>query len=133
MKSKMLTPDDIMTFGKNRGLSFAEIYQYEPNYIEWLIFNTELYFDLELFEKLPNPTPMDIGAVKGSPEREKLFAEGKGSHADNINMYTGVLGIKMMLEAVPEYDAETKFAFSESAKVKNNTKCFFSGIEFILA
>lgn len=55
---KIYHPQDILTFGKNNGYTLAEIYQYQPNYIEWLIeYKPEFLIDTKEFEQLPKPTP----------------------------------------------------------------------------
>ncbi len=53
----ILNSDFVMPFGVNKGYTLAEIYQYLPSYIEWLIeYIPEFEIDLNEFEKLPNPT-----------------------------------------------------------------------------
>ncbi len=53
----ILKPDFIIPFGVNKGHMVADIYQYLPTYIEWLIdFVPEFEIDIKNFEKLPNPT-----------------------------------------------------------------------------
>lgn len=49
-----------MTYGKNKGFSLKEIYQYKPSYLEFLIeFIEEFEIDVKDFENLPNPTIAD--------------------------------------------------------------------------
>lgn len=50
-------PDYILTFGVNRGYSLMQVYQYVPNYLEWLIENVpDFEINPDVFLKLPNPT-----------------------------------------------------------------------------
>src|SRR5688572_25587677 len=69
---RILKPDDVMTFGKNKGISLGEIYKYQPSYIEWLILNTDhIAIDVELFKKLPDPTRNHYS----TPEQERAIIE----------------------------------------------------------
>ncbi len=121
---KRLTPEDYLDFGKNARIKLSEVYKYEPNYLEWLIFNTkEIKFDLCAFEKLPNPTPLSTGAVSGSQTRSKLYKSGLGLFkADNINMQFSVKEIKEIVEANPGIFKSVNFKFSEEAKKCNEEK-----------
>lgn len=58
--NKLIDIDEKMRIKPHRGYTLREIYQYSPNYIEWLIKNTKRYFvDLAQFENLPTPTPYE--------------------------------------------------------------------------
>jgi hypothetical protein len=64
---KIYNPNDIMSFGKNKGYLLSEMYKYDPSYIEWLIYNVkDFIINVEAFEKLPKPTPYLYGESKYS-------------------------------------------------------------------
>jgi len=48
-KENVMKPEYILTFGINKGYSLAEIYHYDPNYIEWLIMNLD-WFRVDVYE-----------------------------------------------------------------------------------
>jgi hypothetical protein len=51
------TPQDIVKFGKYAGSSLADIYRFDPKYLQWCIKNIEGFrLDITLFEELPKPT-----------------------------------------------------------------------------
>lgn len=55
---EILGPDDIMFFGKNKGIALHEIYKYQPSYLEWLVLETtHIVLNVDLFCQLPDPTP----------------------------------------------------------------------------
>jgi hypothetical protein len=125
---RFLKPGDVLSFGKNKGLTLKEVYQYEPTYIEWLIINTDdITIDIEAFENLPTPTPLAIGAVSGSVTR-RVIGNSRSSifHkmrlTDNVNMHTDVRELKKMAEDYPELLKEVNFRFSMEAREKNNNK-----------
>ncbi|WP_282126543.1 bifunctional DNA primase/polymerase [Marinifilum flexuosum] len=84
-KVHLYTPSDKLTLGKkNKGLTFAQIYKYNPSHLEYLIDNfNEIILDIEAFYKLPNPTPFDTYRVPlnsaeanhNSKIVEKIFSE----------------------------------------------------------
>jgi hypothetical protein len=125
---KILQPEDIMPFGKNKGLQLSMIYHYQPNYIEWLIFNTDhMAFDLEAFEKLSNPKPFAVGAVSGSQERKRILNSNKSLLdkyilTDNVNMLIDVRQIMRMDQENPAELEEIDFKFSDEAKKVNHSK-----------
>ncbi|HKO79751.1 MAG TPA: hypothetical protein VJU78_05115 [Chitinophagaceae bacterium] len=50
--------DSIVRFGKCKGYTVREIYQYSPTYLEWLIeFSSDFYIEKGELYKLPKPTP----------------------------------------------------------------------------
>lgn len=52
------TPNDNCHFGKHRGHSFADIYKFEPSYIQWAIIHVpDFIINIDEFEALPAPTP----------------------------------------------------------------------------
>ncbi|NCT76502.1 MAG: hypothetical protein GXC78_18345 [Chitinophagaceae bacterium] len=52
------TPTDKCHFGKHRGHSFADIYKFEPSYIEWaVVYVSDFIINILEFENLPTPTP----------------------------------------------------------------------------
>ena len=94
MNFKVYFPEDILDFGKNKGLSLKVIYKYQPSYIEWAISNIkEFKIDIASFEKLPNPTPISYDKELFSGNRNtKSFGEMSEnkffellSKADTIN------------------------------------------------
>lgn len=44
-----LTPDDIIPYGKYKGMTFRRIYSEDPNYISWFINNTSVDIDENAF------------------------------------------------------------------------------------
>ena len=74
---KILNPTDILSFGKNKGYLLSTIYKFEPTYLEWLVLHTEhIAIDIEAFDQLPKPTPINIGAVSGSEEYKNVMGKG---------------------------------------------------------
>ncbi len=57
---KLYLPEDVIGFGKNKGCTLAEIYKYQPSYIEWLIKNISNFsINIMNFKELPIPTPIE--------------------------------------------------------------------------
>lgn len=57
-------PTDIIHFGKYSSYTLADIYKFEPSYIEWSIeFVPDFMIEVSDFNHLPNPTPF-INQVK---------------------------------------------------------------------
>ena len=55
---KIYKPDDILDFGKNKGIILGKVYKYQPSYIEWAIETIpDFKIDILAFEDLPCPTP----------------------------------------------------------------------------
>lgn len=51
-------PNDKCHFGKHKGHSFADIYKFEPSYIQWAIIHVSHFIiNISEFEALPTPTP----------------------------------------------------------------------------
>lgn len=74
-----LKPSYKIKFGKNKGKTLAEIYQYQPSYIEWAIINVDDFFiDIEAFYKLPNPTPYNY-----KPEHFETIENNMSSNKQN--------------------------------------------------
>lgn len=81
----ILRPDDILSFGKNGGLSLAEVFQYQPSYIEWAIINIDDFkIDMQSFENLPPPTT--IGYKKNRFEKSGLDDLEKFNENANIKV-----------------------------------------------
>lgn len=126
--TKIYMPNDVLDFGKNKGLALREIYQFEPTYIEWLIINRDDFrIDIDSFERLPKPTPIATGAVTGSESRKKIFKKGSSLmqiyiQTDNVNMLTNVRQIKRAAENSTEKWEEVNFKFSKEAREKNEKK-----------
>jgi hypothetical protein len=124
---KIYEPDEVLSFGKNKGFKLEEIYKYEPNYLEYLIINSfEFAINIESFEKLPKPTPLAIGAVTGSEDREKIWKGNfslleKYHLSDNVNIHLNVEEIKELVEN-SKIKKELKFEFSEETKKINKLK-----------
>ena len=57
--------DTAVYFGKYSCYTIREIYQYDPSYLDWCLINiNNFYIDIELFKKLPYPTPMRLLKLK---------------------------------------------------------------------
>lgn len=55
---KVSRPDDKCDFGKHIGHTYAEIYKFEPSYIQWAIIHvSDFIINIPEFEALPVPTP----------------------------------------------------------------------------
>jgi len=122
--SKIYFPTDIMPFGKNKNLSFSEIYQYQPNYIEWLIFNIpEFRINVEEFEKLPDSTPFYGGYVEGSENANKYSKNIDDwlKYVDRNNKHVNVSDIKKLIDEGFKAEA-VNFKFSEEALERNGSK-----------
>jgi uncharacterized protein (DUF3820 family) len=53
--SKETTIDDTITFGKYKGLTYRDVYDKDPNYINWALENIHtIEFDLKSFENILN-------------------------------------------------------------------------------
>lgn len=58
MNLETYTLDSVLEQGKCKGHTVREIYQFAPDYLEWIIQNwEEFWIDLNLFKELPKPTP----------------------------------------------------------------------------
>ncbi len=52
------SPTDKCHFGKHKGHTFADIYKFEPSYIQWAIIHVpDFIINIAEFEALPIPTP----------------------------------------------------------------------------
>ncbi|WP_037351775.1 exodeoxyribonuclease X C-terminal domain-containing protein [Sediminibacterium salmoneum] len=50
-----------ITFGKYKGYTIFEIYNFQPSYLEWAILNTEMYaISYSSLLKLEKPTPFSL-------------------------------------------------------------------------
>jgi hypothetical protein len=124
---KTLNPTDILSFGKNKGYLLSTVYKFEPTYLEWLVLNTEhIAIDIEAFEKLPKPTPINVGAVSGSDEYKKVMEKGDIIEiilkTDIFNERASVSMLKEIFERNPSNYPEIEFKFSDEAKRVNATK-----------
>jgi hypothetical protein len=71
----ILRPTFIMPYGINKGHALSEIYQYKPEYIEWLIeYVPEFEIEISDFENLPNPTIIVNERPKGNSLSDILQA-----------------------------------------------------------
>jgi hypothetical protein len=58
--------EDILDFGKYNGFNIKEVYQFDPDYLEWCIETVEyFYVDLDHVKALPKPTPMRLCFIAG--------------------------------------------------------------------
>jgi len=124
---KNLTPTDTLTFGKNKGFSLSTVYKFEPTYLEWLVINTaHITIDIEAFEKLPKPTPINIGAVSGSDEYKKAMEKGDIIEiilkTDIFNERASVRMLKEIYEKNPSSYPEIDFEFSDEVRMVNAKK-----------
>jgi len=61
----ILNPSFILFFGKHETFSLAEVYQYDPTYIDWLIkYIPEFEIELSEFYSLPKPIVQAISTVQ---------------------------------------------------------------------
>ncbi len=99
---KIYHPKDKLMFGKNKGHSLADIYQYQPDYIEWLMeYLPDFVIELSEFEQLPKPTPYAGNIVFGKGTSFKMKPIGPNS-------------IKLVKEANEIEKCEIDFKFSEN-------------------
>ncbi|MFZ1791633.1 MAG: hypothetical protein WAT92_25125 [Saprospiraceae bacterium] len=69
----MLTPNDKLSFGKNKGVELKLVYKFQPSYIEWAILNIPSFIiNILEFEKLPNPTPFHYNKDAFASEPPKI-------------------------------------------------------------
>ncbi|MFT5619225.1 MAG: hypothetical protein ACI85I_002467 [Arenicella sp.] len=97
----MLTPNDKFNFGKYRGQLLSDVYKYFPNYIEWAILNVSSFcIDVEDFERLPLPTPLDSRSQLEIVDRAKyeLYLEKLKKDLEEKDLCTGgILEAKIQL------------------------------------
>jgi hypothetical protein len=107
----MLTPNDKFNFGKYRGQLLSDVYKYFPNYIEWAILNVSSFcIDVEDFERLPLPTPLDSRSQLEIVDRAKyeLYLEKLKKDLEEKDLCTGgILEAKIQLMG---YGKNTKTA-----------------------
>jgi len=124
---KILKPTDVMRFGKNYGVSLAEIYKYQPSYLEWAIVNLNTFkIDIDEFEKLPTPTT--IGYVAEN------FSNNNLSNDDDIIEFLSKIDlmnfrpavnvhlIKQLIQEGAKTDDLKEFRFSDKIRQINNDK-----------
>ena len=123
-----LKPEFIIKFGKNYGLALAEIYQYQPSYIEWAILNVDDFkIDMDEFEKLPTPTTIGYKSSSFSGQKKNLEfkIENLGeliANSDTINVLTCVQDVKNLIKEGWKIEEFTEFKFPENIKAVNNKK-----------
>lgn len=99
---KIYHSKDKLLFGKNKGYSLAEIYQWQPDYIEWLMkYIPDFLIELSEFEQLPKPTPYAGDISFGQGTNFKIKPIGPNS-------------IQVVKEANEIEKCEIEFKFSES-------------------
>lgn len=123
----MLKPDDILNFGKNKGVKLSKIFKYQPSYIEWAIDSIEGFkIDIESFEKLPNPTPMSYNKSTFKKEKNSepndLIDLLKRSDTLNNRKQVNVEQIEKMLEEENNQPQEVDYKFPERIKTLNESK-----------
>lgn len=70
------TPTDKYHFGKHMGHSFADIYKFEPSYLQWAIIHVaDFIINIPEFEVLPTPTPYEHWVRFGTHEVTALPGE----------------------------------------------------------
>lgn len=121
----ILIPTDVIRFGKNSGFTLAEIYKYQPSYIEWLIMQTkEITIDIDSFKALPNPTPF---SYLSKAERDEIESDSKLTLAEKmLKLYDSnsaldihsIKGLEIQGQKLPEID----YSFPDSVVRRNNTK-----------
>lgn len=127
---KIYKPTDKFVIGKNFGYTLAEVYKYQPSYIEWAILNLDDFkINLSEFEALPAPTTLSYEAKHFEPEIKKLeFTEENlseiFSNTDFLNGYKEI-NVKHIIEQI-QNGAEVKvlenFRFAEIIYKTNNSK-----------
>ena len=70
-------PDEVMSFGMNKGYTLKEIFYYSPSYIEWLIkFRNDFEINVNDFEFLPT-VKTDLEIPDDASIKDKVLAELK--------------------------------------------------------
>ncbi|WP_415060542.1 hypothetical protein [Flavobacterium sp.] len=125
----MLKPHDFMSFGKNQGKVLAEIYKYQPSYLEWAILNNKHFkIDIVAFEKLPTPTTIGykknhfINDINFKEETNKKKLWDFISNIDSTNHFYDVDEIKKMISEGFEIDVFNEFKFPKHIVDYNNSK-----------
>ena len=125
----MLKPHDLMSFGKNKGKILAEIYKYQPSYLEWAILNNSHFkIDVEAFEKLPTPTTIgykenhfnntiDINQEVSEDEIWNFII-----NTDTTNHFYDIDQIKELIDQGAQVDSFTEFKFPMHIVEFNNSK-----------
>lgn len=118
MITKIYRPKDVLIFGKHKGFTLAEIYKYEPSYIEWLIMHDpDFKISIYVFENLPNCTP--ISYVPGAVSNREAIMNNKSlsllkkyelTNSFNQNKGMSIKDIKRMIdEGEPTMNFKHKF------------------------
>lgn len=125
---KLLQPTDIIKFGKNSGLTLAEIYKYQPSYLEWAIVNiSDFKIDIDVFEKLPIPTTIGYMPENFLNEDEITIETDINiilSKRDlfNYRVLANVFFIRELIANGGEIDDLKQFNFPSKIKEINNSK-----------
>ncbi len=125
---KILKPNDIIRFGKNHGLSLAEIYKYQPSYLEWAIINLQTFkIDIDEFEKLPTPTTIGYVAENFSDKSDlspthDILELISRTDMLNFRQKVSVETIKQLIQNGEHTDDLKEFRFSEKIRQINNNK-----------
>ena len=97
-----------MTFGKNKGFSLKEIYQYKPSYLEYLVeYGWDFEIDIKDFENLPLPTIAD-------PDQISLKEGGSTVFYPPVKLETSVRLIKEYIDNGGK-SRQIKFNFSNKS------------------
>lgn len=125
---KTLYPDDIITFGKNKGSTLREIYKYQPSYLEWAILHIDNFkIDIDVFEKLPKPTPMGYRPKEFSGELSNQNLSNAGFDEilrtrGTTNAYISIEDIKKLIEEGFTKELEINYKFPERIRIINQKK-----------
>ncbi len=107
--------DSVIVGGKYSGFSVRQVYQFAPDYIEWIIKNwEEFYIDLEIFRELPKPTPFvkeQFNSIKIEKNGKEKIYKTKAFDPDANNVRDAIEWIKEGGTI-----AEKDFYFSEASK-----------------
>jgi len=130
---KILLPEDILTFGKNKGLELKVVYKYQPSYIEWAIENVDDFkIDVKAFQKLPKPTPFSYNKYAFSCENIKKKNEDLTMEdwtellisSDSVNQLktTNVFTIKELIKNENNLCQEIDYKFPQRIIKLNENK-----------
>ncbi len=133
---KSLQPSDRINFGKNKGLTLAEIYEYQPSYLEWAIFEIKDFkIDIEKFENLPAPTTIGYNKRWFEEIKSDLLKRIEGKEefniemlielvdkTDTVNPFFSVSEIKEMIQSGSSVEELENFRFPEKIREINNAK-----------
>ncbi|WP_127845487.1 hypothetical protein [Psychroflexus aestuariivivens] len=132
-KNKIYKPDDIITFGKNKGLSLKHIFRLQVTYIEWLIVHIDDFkIDIESFENLPKPTPTSYSSkyfglepIKETRDFDEMHIDEIYEFMDRSDSFNQYIDVKEIEDLVDKGDLELNpidYKFPNRVKKINNEK-----------